>query len=317
MTGCSATEQSYWGGWSSGGAGGRALEGHRGGDDLGLAQLGERLALDLADALGREPHGPAGLPQRERLAVAEPVPEGQDLALLVGQQRVHGLADLPADHALLDLVEPGLGLRLLDQLAELGVLADGRLEGDRLAPLQLEQVLDLLGRGSDGLCHLLRAGFLAGPLGHVPGGRLDLADPLADVDRQPDRPPPVGDGPGDGLPDPPRGVRGELESPAPVEQLDGAHQAEIAVLDQVEQREALALVLPGHRNHQPEVRQDEPLAGLAGLPDLLLGLPDAAGGPQVAGPRSRRKAKDSRTTASGSLPGIPSSSRYPGGTVTR
>src|ERR671919_12731 len=270
MTGCSATEQSYWGGWSSGGAGGRALEGHRGGDDLGLAQLGERLALDLADALGREPHGPAGLPQRERLAVAEPVPEGQDLALLVGQQRVHGLADLPADHALLDLVEPGLGLRLLDQLAELGVLADGRLEGDRLAPLQLEQVLDLLGRGSDGLGHLLRAGFLAGPLGHVPG-----------------------------------------------EQLDGAHQAEIAVLDQVEQREALALVLPGHRNHQPEVRQDEPLAGLAGLPDLLLGLPDAAGGPQVAGPRSRRKAKDSRTTASGSLPGIPSSSRYPGGTVTR
>src|SRR5918996_513402 len=133
---------------------------------------------------------------------------------------------------------------------------------------------------------MLRPGFLAGPLGHVPGGRLDLADPLPNVDRQPDRPPPVGDGPGDGLPDPPRGVRGELESPAPVEQLDGAHQAEIAVLDQVEQRETLALVLPGHRNHQAEVGQDEPLAGLAGLPDLLLGLPDAAGRPQATGPEA-------------------------------
>src|SRR5919106_4879812 len=111
MTGCSATEQSYWGGWSSGGAGGRALEGHRGGDDLGLAQLGERLALDLADALGREPHGPAGLPQRERLAVAEPVPEGPGPAPPGGEQRVHGLGGLPAGHAPLDPLAPRLGPR--------------------------------------------------------------------------------------------------------------------------------------------------------------------------------------------------------------
>ncbi len=51
----------------------------------------------------------------------------------------------------------------------------------------------------------------------------------------------VGDGPGDGLAHPPRGVGGELEALAVVELLDGADQAEVALLDEVQQRQARGL----------------------------------------------------------------------------
>src|SRR4051794_15352422 len=44
--------------------------------------------------------------------------------------------------------------------------------------------------------------------------------------------------PGDRLADPPGGVGGELEALAPVELLDRVHQAEVALLDEVEQRQA-------------------------------------------------------------------------------
>ena len=48
----------------------------------------------------------------------------------------------------------------------------------------------------------------------------------------------VGDRAGDGLADPPRGVRRELEALGVVELLDRPHQAEVALLDQVEEQHA-------------------------------------------------------------------------------
>ena len=75
----------------------------------------------------------------------------------------------------------------------------------------------------------------------------------------------VGDATGDGLADPPGGVRGELEPLAPVELLDGVHQAEVALLDQVQQGQARRLVLLGDRHDQPQVRLHERLLGLLAL----------------------------------------------------
>jgi len=66
-------------------------------------------------------------------------------------------------------------------------------------------------------------------------GLLQAGERVASVDRQPDRATSVGDAPGDRLADPPRGIRRELEALAPVELLDGVHQAEVALLDQVEE----------------------------------------------------------------------------------
>jgi hypothetical protein len=66
---------------------------------------------------------------------------------------------------------------------------------------------------------------------------------------------PVGGTTRDGLTDPPRGVGGELESLAPVELLDRAQEAEVALLDQVTQRQA-------GRREAPRDGDDEPQVGL-------------------------------------------------------
>ena len=79
--------------------------------------------------------------------------------------------------------------------------------------------------------------------------------------------PGVGDAAGDGLADPPRGVGGELEALAPVELLDGVHEAEVALLDQVQQRQAGGLILLGDRDDQAQVRLHEGLLGLLALHD--------------------------------------------------
>jgi hypothetical protein len=66
----------------------------------------------------------------------------------------------------------------------------------------------------------------------------------------------------DGLADPPGRVGRELEAATPVELLDGADQAEDALLDQVRERQAVALVLLRDRDDEPEVRVDHPVLGL-------------------------------------------------------
>ena len=82
------------------------------------------------------------------------------------------------------------------------------------------------------------------------------------VDREPDRAR-LGVHPAlDRLADPPGRVGREAVALAPVELLDGADQAEDALLDQVEQRELGALVLLRDRDDQAQVRVDHPLLGL-------------------------------------------------------
>ena len=71
--------------------------------------------------------------------------------------------------------------------------------------------------------------------------------------------------PADGLADPERGVGGELEAPAPVELVDGVLEAEVALLDEVEQVHALGQgVAAGDADHEAEVGADEPVLGLGG-----------------------------------------------------
>src|ERR1019366_5532726 len=69
-------------------------------------------------------------------------------------------------------------------------------------------------------------------------GLLDARQRVAGVHGETDRPARVRDAACDRLADPPRGVGRKLEPLAPVELLDGVHQAEVALLDEVEQREA-------------------------------------------------------------------------------
>ena len=88
----------------------------------------------------------------------------------------------------------------------------------------------------------------------------------------------VGDGSGDGLPDPPGGVGGELEAAAVVELLDGAHEADVAFLNQVKERHAGPGIVLGDRDDEAQVGLDELALGrhiaaldALGQRDLLLG----------------------------------------------
>src|SRR4051794_34953262 len=109
-------------------------------------------------------------------------------------------------------------------------------------------------------------------------GAGDLPLALGDVRRHADRAA-LGVEPAlDGLADPERRVGGEPVALAPVELLDGADEAEDALLDQVEQAELVALVLAGDGDDEAEVRADHALLGLEiaaldppGELDLLVG----------------------------------------------
>ena len=78
-------------------------------------------------------------------------------------------------------------------------------------------------------------------------------DRLDHVDRDADRAGLVGDGARDRLADPPRGVRGELVALLVVELLDRPDEADVAFLDQVQERHAAADVLLGDRDDQAQV----------------------------------------------------------------
>src|SRR6185503_1320085 len=62
---------------------------------------------------------------------------------------------------------------------------------------------------------------------------------------------------GDGLADPPRRVRRELEALRVVELLDRADQAEVALLDQVEEQHPAPDVVLRDRHDEPQVRLDQ------------------------------------------------------------
>jgi hypothetical protein len=102
------------------------------------------------------------------------------------------------------------------------------------------------------------------------------------VDRDADGPRLVRHGTRDRLPDPPGGVGGELVTLGVVELLDRADQAEIALLDQVQEQHAAAHVPFGDRHHEPQVRLDEALFGPGALPDELPEFRESQTGDSVA-----------------------------------
>ena len=89
----------------------------------------------------------------------------------------------------------------------------------------------------------------------------ELVDLLDEVDGQPDGAALVGHAAGDGLPDPPGRVRRELEALGVVELLHRPDQAEVALLDQVEQRHPASGVALGQRHDEPQVRLEQVSAG--------------------------------------------------------
>ena len=94
------------------------------------------------------------------------------------------------------------------------------------------------------------------------GDGADAAHRVDHVDRQANRAALVGDGPGDGLANPPRGVRGELVATLVLELVDRPHQAGVAFLDQVQEAQAAIAVTLGDRDDEPQVGGRENAFGL-------------------------------------------------------
>src|SRR5437867_12363587 len=167
-----------------------------------VAQLRQRLRLDLTDALPREGELPANLLEGSRLAGDEPEAQRQDLLLPVGERVEHGPQALLTEGEGRSL-EGALRVVVLDEVAELGVVvAHVLVDRDGLRQ-NAERLPYLVGRHLRGKGDLVDGRLAAELLEEL---RLDLAHPverLDHVDRDPDGPGLVGDGAGDRLPDPP------------------------------------------------------------------------------------------------------------------
>ena len=116
---------------------------------------------------------------------------------------------------------------------------------------QAQHAGDFLGRG--------RAAQLLGQPG---AGPPPLREQLDHVGRDADRLGGVDQGPLDRLLDPIAGVGREAGADGRVEALDRPQQAQVPLLDQVLQAQALAGVAAGDVHHQPQVGADHAVAGL-------------------------------------------------------
>ena len=192
-----------------------------------------------------------------------------------GFSRVDRLRELFRTHALGCHFLGLLRVDVLDQVAVVALaVADRGLEADRVLD-QLEQVAHLLLGEAALLRDLAEQRLAVQLLGQEPAGAHHAALLLGDVHRQADRPSLVSERAGDRLADPPGGVGRELVAHLPVELLDGAHQAQVALLDQVEERHARLRVVPGDRHDQAQVRLDQAalrllVAGVLALGELAL-----------------------------------------------
>ena len=164
------------------------------------------------------------------------------------------------------------GLGVLDEVAELAValVADGLVQRDRLTRVLLD-LQHLLRRDVHFLGELFGRGLAAQVLEQLTLDAAELVDDLDHVHRDADGAGLVGHGAGDGLTDPPRGVGGELVALGVVELLDRADQAEVALLDQVQERHAAAGVALGQRDDEAQV----------GLEQVVLRAVAVAADPEV------------------------------------
>jgi len=84
----------------------------------------------------------------------------------------------------------------------------------------------------------------------------------------------VGDGPRDGLTDPPGSVRGELEATRVLELVDRSHQTRVAFLDQIQETQPAVSILLGDGDDQSQIPGGQAAFGGVVLFAILGGLLD-------------------------------------------
>ena len=151
------------------------------------------------------------------------------------------------------------------------LLADGGLQADRLLG-NFQNLPHPVGGHVHLLGNLLGGGVVAQLLEQLAGNPDHLVDGLHHVYRDADGAGLVGDGSGDGLTNPPGSVGGELEALHIVELLHRLDQAQVALLDQVQELHPPAHIPLGDGHHQAQIGLRQTLAGPLPLFDGLFQL---------------------------------------------
>src|SRR5579872_6115699 len=231
----------------------------------GMAQFAQRLGFDLAYALAGDGKRLAHFLQRVLAAILQAETHLDHLLLARGQGAQHL-------RRLLLQVDVDYGIRrrnhgpILDEVAQMRIFlfAYRRLQGDGL--LRDLEHLAHLGHGNvHALGDFFRRRLAPQFLHQLPRGADQLVDGLDHVHRNADGAGLVGNGAGNGLPDPPRGVGRELIAAAVLEFVHRLHQTDVAFLNQVEELQTAVGVLLGDGNHQAQVGFDELALGLVGV----------------------------------------------------
>ena len=162
---------------------------------------------------------------------------------------------------------------VLDEIAQLTVffVANGRFQRDRLLG-DFHHLANLFQRHLQLLCQFFRRRLPADFMQHLAAGPHQLVDRFDHMHRDPDRAGLIRDGAGDGLPDPPGGICGELVAPTIFKFIDGLHQADVAFLDQIKELQAAVCVFLGDRDDEAQVCFDHFFLGLTRFLFTLLNL---------------------------------------------
>src|SRR5215213_2282138 len=231
-----------------------------------MAQFSERLGFDLPDALARDGEVLADLLQGMLAAVrsqAEPHLYHFLFARSQGLQDLIGYLAQVGGYHRVGRVHYGL---VFDEVAEMRILflPDGSFQGDGLL-CDLQNFTDL----RDGDVHLprdlFRARLAAEFLDQRAGGPDEFIDRLDHVNGDANSARLIRNRARYGLAYPPGRVGGKFISPPPLELIDGLHQADVALLDQVQELQAAVGVFLGDRYHEAKVRFDQFLLRYVGL----------------------------------------------------
>src|SRR5262249_947366 len=117
---------------------------------------------------------------------------------------------------------------------------------------------------------LLRRRLPADLVQHLAAGAYDFVDGLDHVHRDADGARLISDRTGNGLPDPPGSVGGELVTSPILELVNGFHQSDVAFLNEVKELQAAVGVFFCDGNNEAQVGLDHFLLGLAGFALALL-----------------------------------------------
>src|SRR5262245_1314579 len=180
----------------------------------GLLELHHGFGFDLADAFPRDLEDVSDFFQRVAVAVAQAVPQLDDLPLAVTEGLEH-LVDAVSQHLLRRAGSRALGGAVGKEVAKVAVLtvADGPIETDRITAHRQNAAgfIDRRSRLAGGFFERRLAAEL---LQQLPRDVAHAAHRLDHVDRNANGAALVGDGPRDRLANPPRGIGAELEAAA-------------------------------------------------------------------------------------------------------